>query len=325
MQSKIINNFRRDLNRLTFARVPYILIIDFEQKKPLLYPLSSLPPDIYYNTPLGCGGSTGSSVSVQSDIRRSPVDYNTYLKAFNNVRENIGHGNSYLLNLTFPTPIETELSLLDIYSVSKARYKLLIDNEFVVFSPETFVTIRDNVISSFPMKGTIDASIDNALETIMNDEKELSEHNTIVDLIRNDLSIVANNIEVKRYRYNELIKAGEKALIQISSEIKGNLNDGWQEKFGDILLSMLPAGSISGAPKEETLRIIKESEVDERGYYTGIFGLFDGQSFDSAVMIRYIEQKEGRYVYRSGGGITWLSDPQKEYDELIAKVYVPFA
>ena len=86
---------------------------------------------------------------------------------------------------------------------------------------------------------------------------------------------------------------------------------------------MLPAGSVSGAPKPETLRIIREAEGGERGYYTGIMGYYNGHEFDSGVLIRYIENSDGKLVYRSGGGITFMSEPEKEYQELIDKVYVP--
>jgi para-aminobenzoate synthetase component 1 len=86
---------------------------------------------------------------------------------------------------------------------------------------------------------------------------------------------------------------------------------------------MLPAGSVTGAPKLETVRIIKESENYERGWYTGIFGVFDGKSLDSGVMIRFIEKKGNDFYFKSGGGITYMSDPLKEYEELITKVYVP--
>lgn len=324
MHSKIMNILREKMNSLSAAGEPFLVIIDFEQDRPLLYKLDDLPPDILFETTLG-GRDKITDVSIKNrKLVSFPIDYHTYLAAFENVKANIAHGNTYLLNLTFPTPLDTDLKLQDIYSASGAKYKLLVKNDFVVFSPETFISIRDRYIRSYPMKGTIDASVENALESILKDEKELSEHNTIVDLIRNDLSIVANDVEVTKYRYHDIIKAGDRELIQISSEITGTLKENWKQQLGDIILSMLPAGSISGAPKHETLRIIKECETGERGYYTGIFGYFDGECFDSAVMIRFIEQKNGKYVYRSGGGITWLSDPRKEYEELIAKVYVPF-
>lgn len=87
---------------------------------------------------------------------------------------------------------------------------------------------------------------------------------------------------------------------------------------------MLPAGSISGAPKQSTIDLIKEAEIIPRGYYTGIFGYFDGENFDSAVMIRFIEEHNGEKFFRSGGGITVLSDARYEYEEVIEKIYLPF-
>jgi len=323
MKSNILNNFSREVNKLASSSEPFLMIMDFAMERPLLYRLDDLPGDISFLTPNISRYEDPGQLTWDKKLKCTPVAYNLYSSAFNRVIENIIHGNTYLLNLTFPSEISIDLTPDQIFGIAKAKYKLLYKDEFVVFSPETFVEISDNTIRSYPMKGTIDASVPDALEKIMSDEKELSEHNTIVDLIRNDLSMVADKVSVPRYRYHESIRTGDRELIQISSEISGNLGEGWQSRLGDILLSLLPAGSISGAPKAETIRIINECETDNRGYYTGIFGVFDGSSFDSAVMIRFIEQINGRYVYRSGGGITYLSDPRMEYDELIAKVYVP--
>jgi len=89
------------------------------------------------------------------------------------------------------------------------------------------------------------------------------------------------------------------------------------------LLKLLPAGSVSGAPKPKTLEIIKEVETEERGYYAGVFGYYNGKELDSGVMIRFIEKKEDKYFYRSGGGITTQSVVELEYQEVIDKVYVP--
>ena len=173
------------------------------------------------------------------------------------------------------------------------------------------------------MKGTIDAGIPNAEELILNDIKERAEHATIVDLIRNDLSIVAENVEVKRYRYVEKLKTNQKDLLQVSSEISGQLPENFHDKLGEIIFSLLPAGSISGAPKSKTLDIIEQAEGYDRGFYTGICGWFDGENLDSAVMIRFIEQQGDQLVFKSGGGITSKSEVEKEYQELIQKVYVP--
>jgi para-aminobenzoate synthetase component 1 len=202
-------------------------------------------------------------------------------------------------------------------------YKLLFNDQFLVFSPETFIRINNNKIFSYPMKGTIDAAIPNAEEVILTDEKEKAEHITIVDLIRNDLSLVSENVHVSRFRYMDKINTSNKDLLQVSSEITGTLPDDWTSRLGNILISLLPAGSVSGAPKQKTLQIITEAEKEKRGYYTGVFGYFDGQSLDSGVMIRFIEQDNNQLYYRSGGGITTQSDAKTEYQEAIDKIYVP--
>jgi para-aminobenzoate synthetase component 1 len=101
------------------------------------------------------------------------------------------------------------------------------------------------------------------------------------------------------------------------------LPENYASKIGDILFSMLPAGSVSGAPKKKTVEIIREAENYEREYYTGIFGIFDGKNLDSCVLIRFIENQNGRLVYKSGGGITFMSRAETEYEEMLEKVYVP--
>ena len=173
------------------------------------------------------------------------------------------------------------------------------------------------------MKGTIDASIENAEQKLMENKKERWEHNTIVDLIRNDLSRVASEVRVTKFRYLEKIKTNRNEIYQTSSEIRGKLPSDWTENLGEILFKLLPAGSISGAPKAKTLEIIEEAEIAPRNYYTGIFGLFDGYSLDSAVCIRFIEQEGDKLFYKSGGGITFMSKVEEEYQEIIDKIYVP--
>jgi para-aminobenzoate synthetase component 1 len=252
-----------------------------------------------------------------------PIGLPEYKPKFDFVQQQIHKGNSFLTNLTQPTIVKTNLSLLDLFHLSSAKYKLWVDGQFTVLSPETFVQIQNGRISSFPMKGTIDASIPNAAEMILNDPKERAEHATIVDLIRNDLSLVAEQVEVKRYRYIDKLTTNKKDLLQVSSEITGRLPEDYRERLGDILFLLLPAGSISGAPKPKTLEIIRDAEGYERGFYTGICGWFDGENLDSAVMIRFIEQQGEKFVFKSGGGITAQSELIKEYEELIQKVYVP--
>jgi len=162
-----------------------------------------------------------------------------------------------------------------------------------------------------------------AKDEILKNSKELAEHVTIVDLIRNDLSMVAKNVKVDKFRYVDEITTHEKKLLQVSSEISGEMPMNYTEKIGDILFSLLPAGSISGAPKKKTLEIINRVERYDRSFYTGIFGYFDGKDLDSGVMIRFIENANDGFIFKSGGGITVNSDLKTEYQELIDKVYVP--
>ncbi|MDH5599257.1 MAG: aminodeoxychorismate synthase component I, partial [Cyclobacteriaceae bacterium] len=215
-------------------------------------------------------------------------------------------------------------NLLDIYIHSEAPYKLFFDNKFVVFSPESFVTIDGKKIMTRPMKGTIDEKIKNAEYLLLNDEKEIAEHHTVVDLLRNDLSLIAKDVTVEKFRYIERVRSRDKNLLQTSSLISGTLPEDYKNDLGDRLYALLPAGSISGAPKKETLKIILENENYKRGYYSGIMGVYDGENLDSAVMIRYIEQEENnKLIFKSGGGITASSSLKNEYEEMINKVYVP--
>ncbi len=253
-----------------------------------------------------------------------PVSKIRYKSAFDKIKEEIKRGNTYLINLTFPSKFYIDYSLQEIYNYTDARFKLLFGDKFVCFSPERFVQINNNVISTHPMKGTIDATLPDAKEKILANEKEMAEHTMVVDLLRNDLSRVATKVRVEKFRYVERIKAGERELLQVSSEIKGNLDERWRENIGDILLALLPAGSITGTPKISTTQIIQETEGYERGFYSGVFGVFDGENLDSAVMIRYIEKKDGQLYYKSGGGITIDSDLEAEYNEMCEKIYVPF-
>lgn len=208
---------------------------------------------------------------------------------------------------------------------------------FVCFSPETFVRIKGGRIYSYPMKGTLDASLPNAEKLLMEDQKEAAEHATIVDLIRNDLSRVAEDVRVDKYRYIDVLHTNKGNILQTSSEISGRLPEDYPHHLGEILDAQLPAGSITGAPKDKTMQIIQEAEGYDRGFYTGIMGIYDQGELNSAVMIRFIEEEvfpsktENRMNYeairklyfKAGGGITSKSDCRKEYEEVIQKIYLP--
>ncbi|MFO7616515.1 MAG: aminodeoxychorismate synthase component I, partial [Bacteroidales bacterium] len=264
------------MDELGSQRAPFLFIIDFEMVRPMVFPLHALPAQLCFSTP-GMPEPFGEPGKAPFDFIREPVHFEEYRKAFQIVIKQILHGNSYLVNLTFPTPIRTNLSLREIYHQSQAPYRLLVGDRFTVFSPEPFITISDGVIRTFPMKGTIDASVKEAEQVIMQNVKEMAEHHTIVDLLRNDLSRVAGEVTVRRFRYVDRIRAHDREILQVSSEISGRLFPGFPSTIGQIIRQLLPAGSVSGAPKKKTLEIIREAEGSPRGYYTGVFGVFDGQ------------------------------------------------
>ncbi len=302
---------------------PFLFLVDFEAQSFFISLLEdSLKNGVLYDIK-GKTNAPQKSVPQKLNLDFTPIKREFFSNSFDNVVDEIKKGNSYLLNLTFPTEIESNLSLEEIFYVSKAPYKLLFRNEFVVFSPECFIKIEGGNIFTYPMKGTIDANIDNATELLLSNKKEEWEHNTVVDLLRNDISMIAENVVVTKYRYIDKIKTCFGEILQTSSEIKGELPQNWKENFAEKLVKMLPAGSISGAPKKKTLEIIHQNEIVPRGYYTGIFGIYDGNSLDSAVAIRYIEQNKEKTYFKSGCGITANSQKDEEYNELNQKIYVP--
>lgn len=168
-------------------------------------------------------------------LHKFPLPEADYRHGFDLVQQELQKGNSYLLNLTYATEIQTNYTLPQLFQHSQAKYKLLYGNEFVCFSPESFVQIQDNRIFTYPMKGTIDATLPEAELQRLNSQKEQWEHYTIVDLMRNDLAMVAENIEVKRFRYVERIETESGAILQTSSEICGELAENWQDHVGTIL------------------------------------------------------------------------------------------
>ncbi len=296
--------------------------------------------NIFFSFPSFSNTQIYQYTNKQIYLKKYPISFEKYQKAFNEVIEEIKKGNTYLLNLTFPTPIKTNLNLKEIYTISKAPFKLLFKDKFVCFSPERFVKIENNKIYTYPMKGTIDSNIPSAKEKILSNEKEMAEHTMVVDLLRNDLGIIGKNVKVNKFRFIDKIKAGNKELLQVSSEIEATLSKNWGKNWLKMILKMLPAGSITGTPKKKTIEIIKKVENYKRGYYTGIFGITDEKTFlDSSVIIRYIENEKWKmenkknnskfsilnstFIYKSGGGITIDSNVKDEYEELINKVYIP--
>ncbi len=301
----------------------FLFVLSYDLNERFVQPLDQLDTDVFFKIQQ-IRNYPKTPRKHPYYLQKYPLDFRIYQSRLQRVLEEIRSGNSYLLNLTFKTPIQTNLSLDEIFLYARAKYKLYFKGRFISFSPEKFIEIQGNTIATYPMKGTIEATLPDAKEQLLNNPKEMAEHVMIVDLMRNDLGMVATDVKVERFRYLEKIRAGEKELYQASSKITAQLPNKWQENLGEILSKLLPAGSITGTPKRRTVEIIEDIEDYNRGFYTGVFGVFDGENLYSAVMIRFIEQEGDQLYYKSGGGITLESDPHAEYQELIDKIYLPF-
>ena len=380
MKQEIIDK----INRLASQDEPFLFVINYQGDKAFIRQLSDINPEECLFDFEGRGNlshawkETLKEETSETTWQIEPPLYEDYERSFNIVKNNIMAGNSYLTNLTCKVPVSCNLSLEEIFHRAKGKYKLLLRRKrtqaedkahlkeeaqnkahlkeenieenltpFVCFSPETFVKIKGGRIYSYPMKGTLDASLPNAEKLLMEDRKEAAEHATIVDLIRNDLSRVAENVRVDKYRYVDVLHTNKGDILQTSSEISGRLPEDYRQHLGEILDAQLPAGSITGAPKDKTMQIIQEAEGYDRGFYTGIMGIYDQGELNSAVMIRFIEEetspvdfeadgeknfkanegkkpKESRELYfKAGGGITSKSDCRREYEEVIQKIYLP--
>ena len=375
MKQEIIDK----INQLASQDEPFLFVINYQGDKAFIRLLSDINPEECLFDFEGRGNlshvwketlkeeisekETWKKETWKEEISETtwqiePPLYEDYERSFNIVKSNIMAGNSYLTNLTCRVPVSCNLSLEEIFHRAKGKYKLLLRRKrnltpFVCFSPETFVRIKGGRIYSYPMKGTLDASLPNAEKLLMEDRKEAAEHATIVDLIRNDLSRVAEDVRVDKYRYVDVLHTNKGDILQTSSEISGRLPEDYPHHLGEILDVQLPAGSITGAPKDKTMQIIQEAEGYDRGFYTGIMGIYDQGELNSAVMIRFIEEetspvdfetdgeknfkaKEGKasegkepkasreLYFKAGGGITSKSDCQREYEEVIQKIYLPF-
>ena len=255
---------RERMNGLGRAGVPFVWGVDYAHERCFVLEEPFVEGEILWEV-RGVGNKvTAGEVIPELRIARR-VEYGEYEGMFATLRAGLMRGDSFLANLTVPTEVELRGTLRDVFRHSSAPFKLLIGDEFVCFSPEPFVTIREGMISTFPMKGTIDASLPEAERKLMEDYKETCEHFTIVDLMRNDINMVAEEVTVPRLRYVETIATAKGSILQTSSEVRGRIPAGKERDFGDIILPLLPAGSITGAPKPATVELIARSEIAPRG------------------------------------------------------------
>lgn len=250
-----------------------------------------------------------------------------YLETIDKVRSYIRSGDIYQANLTQRFKGNTKRTAYDIYrslrEVSPATFGAFLNFDEVQImsnSPERFLKIKDRLMETRPIKGTRPRGIGQEdlrlMEELKNSEKDKSELLMIVDLERNDLGRVSKTGSVK---VPELFKLETYANVHhLVSTIRGQMKD--EATIADVMKATFPGGSITGAPKIRAMEVIDELEPTQRNVYTGSIGYigFDGQ-VDLNIAIRTIVKVGDEITFQVGGGITWDSNPQEEYEETLHK------
>ncbi len=243
-------------------------------------------------------------------------------------KEYIYEGDIFQIVLSNRLSAPFEGSLLNTYrmlrTINPSPYMFYfsgLDVEVAGASPETLVKLQDGILHTFPLAGTRPRGKTNeediALQKeLLADEKELAEHNMLVDLGRNDLGKISEFGSVAVERYHSIEKFSH--VMHIGSTVRGKISPRYDAL--DAITAVLPAGTLSGAPKIRACQLIGELEGNKRGIYGGAIGYIDFTgNMDTCIAIRIAYKKNGRVFVRSGAGIVADSEPQKEYEECINK------
>lgn len=255
-------------------------------------------------------------------------DRKTYCDMVEKAKRYIHEGDIFQIVLSNRLSAPFEGSLLNTYRILRTMnpspymfYFSGTDVEVAGASPETLVKLEDGILHTFPLAGTRprgkNEAEDKALEKeLLADEKELAEHNMLVDLGRNDLGRVSRFGSVQVEKLHSIERYSH--VMHIGSTVRGEIREGYDAL--DAIGAVLPAGTLSGAPKIRACQLIGELENNKRGIYGGAIGYIDFTgNMDTCIAIRIAYKKNGRVFIRSGAGIVADSAPEKEYEECINK------
>lgn len=255
-------------------------------------------------------------------------DKEAYCNMVGKAKGHIREGDIFQIVLSNRLSAPFEGSLLNTYrvlrTINPSPYMFYFsgtDVEVAGASPETLVKLEDGVLHTFPLAGTRPRGKteeeDLALEReLLADEKELAEHNMLVDLGRNDLGKISKfgTVEVEKFHSVERFSH----VMHIGSTVRGEIRE--DKDALDAVEAVLPAGTLSGAPKIRACQLIGELENNKRGIYGGAIGYIDFTgNMDTCIAIRLCYKKNGKVFVRSGAGIVADSDPEKEYEECLNK------
>lgn len=277
-------------------------------------------------------GVIDSNIETRPPVISSRVSKDEYLAVIERLKQHIHRGDCYEIN--YCMEFFQEGSLIDPVLVYE-RLQDISPNPFSVFyrtedkwlicaSPERFLRKQGSKLTSQPIKGTASRSLDNeeldkkAKEDLFQSQKDRSENVMVVDLVRNDLSRVCNPGTVKVEELYGIYSYPQ--VHQMISTVSGELKEG--STFSDIIRSCFPMGSMTGAPKKRVLELIDQYEKSSRGIFSGAVGYMDPRGdFDFNVVIRSLMYNAGTgYLsFQAGSGITFYSDPGKEWEECLLK------
>ncbi|MCR4806740.1 MAG: anthranilate synthase component I [Lachnospiraceae bacterium] len=259
---------------------------------------------------------------------RSLFDKERYCSMVEKAREYIYEGDIFQVVLSNRLEADFEGSLFNTYRILRtlnpSPYMFYFsgdDMEVCGASPETLVKLEDGILHTFPLAGTRkrgeSEEEDKALEEeLLKDEKELSEHNMLVDLGRNDIGKISEFGSVEVEDYMSVLRYSH--VMHIGSTVRGRLRSDMGPL--DAINAILPAGTLSGAPKLRACEIINELEDNKRGLYGGAIGYIDfAGNLDTCIAIRLAFKKNGKVFVRSGAGIVADSVPENEYQECLNK------
>lgn len=271
-----------------------------------------------------------SQQTADIPVSKSKIDFTCnvskeeYCKLVEKTKEYIVDGDIFqaVISRQFSSPYEG--SLINPYRVLRTTnpspymvYMKIDDEEIMSTSPETLVRLENGRLTTFPVagsrpRGTTEEEDQELEEDLLSDEKELSEHNMLVDLGRNDLGRISKFDSVEVTKYMMIHKYSK--IMHICSQVEGNIRDDCDAL--SAIESVLPAGTLSGAPKIRACEIIEELESEERGVYGGALGYLDFTgNMDTCIAIRMAVKKDGRVYVQAGGGIVADSIPENEYQE----------
>lgn len=255
-------------------------------------------------------------------------DKEHYCKMVENAKHHIREGDIFQIVLSNRLSAPFKGSLLDTYrvlrTINPSPYMFYFsgtDVEVAGASPETLVKLENGVLHTFPLAGTRPRgkteAEDNALEAeLLTDEKELAEHNMLVDLGRNDLGKISKFGTVQVEKLHSIERYSH--VMHIGSTVRGEIREDYDAL--DAIEAVLPAGTLSGAPKLRACQLINELENNKRGIYGGAIGYIDFTgNLDTCIAIRIAYKKNGKVFIRSGAGIVADSIAEKEYEECINK------